>query len=283
MEMAATTVQPCPSSFIFFTQRQKTRLHNIIHLPFLPLPPSHLRRRFSSSAARDSNSRKRRRKWDSNAETIRAKDFTFNTQNNEDEDDEEEEDYDGETASSGILEEAIDSIWILKPFKSFGWGLPPILLSLLFANGPKAFLMALALTIGQSAIAFSFEKVSGKSQSKQKRKTRARKTKKYTSRRTVRNIKKEEQVHEGPKNKKGMKGYQSWVIDDQGTTSFGGWDELDGTEPTRTPSTMENGSKRTTKPKDRLSMNETESNEPLLLRLLIAVFPFLGSWTKLFW
>lgn len=113
MEMAATTVQPCPSSFIFFTQRQKTRLHNIIHSPFLPLPPPHLRRRFSSSAASDSNSRKRRRKWDSNAETIRAKDFTFNTQNNEDEDD-EEEDYDGETASSGILEEAIDSIWILK-------------------------------------------------------------------------------------------------------------------------------------------------------------------------
>ncbi|TYH55909.1 hypothetical protein ES332_D09G269900v1 [Gossypium tomentosum] len=283
MEMAATTVQPCPSSFIFFTQRQKTRLHNIIHFPFLLLPPSHLRRRFSSSAARDINSRKRRRKWDSNAETIRAKDFTFNTQNNEDEDDDEEEDYDGETASSGILEEAIDSIWILKAFKSFGWGLPPILLSLLFANGPKAFLMALALTIGRSALAFAFEKVLGKSQSKQKRKARARKTKKYTSRRTVRNIKKEEQVHEGPKNKKGMKGYQSWVVDDQGTTSFGGWDELDGTEPTRTPSRMENGSKRTTKPKDRLSMSETESNEPLLLRLLIAVFPFLGSWTKLFW
>ncbi|MBA0830907.1 hypothetical protein Goarm_015402 [Gossypium armourianum] len=171
----------------------------------------------------------------------------------------------------------------MQAFKSFGWGLPPILLSLLFANGPKAFLMALALTIGQSAIAFAFEKVFGKSRSKQKRKARARKTKKYTSRRTVRNIKKEEQVHEGPKNKKGMKGYQSWVVDDQGTTSFGGWDELDGTEPTRTPSTMENGSKRTTKPKDRLSMSETESNEPLLLRLLIAVFPFLGSWTKLFW
>lgn len=171
----------------------------------------------------------------------------------------------------------------MQVFKSFGWGLPPILLSLLFANGPKAFLMALAVTIGQSAIAFAFEKISGKSHSKQKRKARARKTKKYTSWRTVRNIKKEEQVHEGLKKKKGMKGYQSWVVDDQGTTSFGGWDELDGTEPTRTPSTMENGSKQTRKPKDRLSVSETESNEPLLLRLLIAVFPFLGSWTKLFW
>ncbi|GMI72083.1 hypothetical protein HRI_000877600 [Hibiscus trionum] len=281
---AATAPQPCPcssSSFIFFPKPQKTH----IHFPFYPPSPSHLRRRFSSSAARDSSSRKRR-KWDSNAETIRAKGFSFNTQQNEDEE-EEDDDYDeDERASSGI----VDSIWIFKVFKSYGWTLPPILLSLLFATGPKAFLTTLALPLGMSVITLAFEKILGKSQSKQKRKARVRKAKKYASRRTVRNVKREK-VHEDPNNIKGMKkGYQSWAVNDdslnmgdQGTSSFGGWDELDGMGSTRTPSAVENEPKQTVKVKDKLSMEQSKSNEPLLLRLLIAVFPFLSSWTKLFW
>ncbi|XVF38564.1 hypothetical protein REPUB_Repub20aG0113000 [Reevesia pubescens] len=291
--MAATQSCHC-SSFIFFTQKQKTHLHNFIHFSFCPLSPSHLRRHFSSYAARDSgnnNSRRRRRsKWDSNAETIRGKGFRFNTQNDFDEEDEEDEDYDEEMASSGILEDGIDSIWIFKVFKSYGWSLPPILLSLLFATGPKAFLMALALPLGQSAVTFAFEKLF-RSQSKQKRKARVRKKPKNTSRRTVKNVKMEEEQQEGRKSRKGMKGYQSWVVGDydsvneggNGAISFGGWDELDGVGSTRMPSTTESVSKRTTKEKDKLSMKQSKSDAPLLLRLLIAVFPFLGSWTKLFW
>ncbi|XP_039063532.1 uncharacterized protein LOC120208296 [Hibiscus syriacus] len=286
MEMAATATQTCPctsSSYIFFTQPQKSH----IHFPFHPPSPSLLRRRLSSSAARDSSSRKRR-KWDSNAETIRAKVFRFNTQENDDvEGDGEDDDYDDEMASSGI----IDSIWIFKVFKSYGWALPPILLSLLFATGPKAFLMALAFPLGQSAITLAFEMISRKSRSKHKRKARVRKAKRYASRRTVTNVEREEEVHKVPKNRKGMKGYQSWVVDDddslnerdQSTSSFGGWDELDGTGYTKTSSTLENGPKRTIKVKDKLSMEQSKSNEPFLLRLLLAVFPFLSSWTKLFW
>ncbi|XVF62756.1 hypothetical protein PTKIN_Ptkin09bG0033900 [Pterospermum kingtungense] len=321
MEMAATQAQPCAtSSLSFFTHNNKTHLHNIIHL----------RRRFSSYAAGDrsgSSSRKRRRrKWDSNAETIRAKSFRFNTQNEED-DEEEDDDYGEELANSGILEEAIDSIWILKVFKSYGWALPVILLSLLFATGPKAFLMALALPLGQSAVTLAFEKLSGRSQRKQKPKARLRKKTRSRFRRTVRNVKMEEEVQEGHQSRKETSDYQSWVVSDdisvnegnQGSTGFGGWDELDGLGPTRMPSTMASGSKRTTtekrnlsmkesksdeldgmgpmrmpstmgsgskrttKEKGNLSMKESKSNEPLLLRLLIAVFPFLGSWTKLFW
>lgn len=107
MEMAAAQQYATYSSLSLLTHNNKTHLHNLIHL----------RRRFSSYAAGDrssSSSRKRRRrKWDSNAETIRAKSFRFKTQNEEDEE-EEDDDYDEEIANSGILEEAIDSIWILK-------------------------------------------------------------------------------------------------------------------------------------------------------------------------
>ncbi|KAE8717694.1 Small acidic protein 1 [Hibiscus syriacus] len=263
----------------FFTKLQKTS----IHFPFYPPSSSHLRRRFSSSAARDSSSRERR-KWDSNAETIHSKGFSFNTQQN---DDVEEDDCDDEMMNSEI----IDSIWIFKVFKSYGWTLPPILISLLFATGPKAFLMAPALPLGKSAITLAFKTISGKPRSKQKRNARVRKLKKYASRRTVRNVKREREEHEGSKNRKGMKeGYQSWTVDDnslnesdQGTSNSGGWDELDGMGSMRTPSAVENGRQQAAKVKDKSSMEQSKSNEPLLLRLLIAVFPFLSSWTKLFW
>ncbi|XP_022740350.1 uncharacterized protein LOC111292310 [Durio zibethinus] len=193
-------------------------------------------------------------------------------------------------ANSGILDEAIDSIWILKVFKSFGWTLPVILLSFLFATGPKAFLMALALPLGQSAITLALERFLGRSQNKQKRKVRVRKKPKNTSRRTVKNVKMEEEVQEGQKSRKGRRDYQSWIVSDDGSpneggnaaTNFGGWDELDGMGSMKMP-TMENGSKRTSKEEGKLSMKESNNDAPLLLRLLIAVFPFLGSWTKMFW
>ncbi|KAE8698336.1 Small acidic protein 1 [Hibiscus syriacus] len=163
-------------------------------------------------------------------------------------------------------------------FKSYGWTLPPVLISLLFATGPKAFLLALALHLGQSAITLAFEKISGKARSKQKRKARVRKAKKYASRRTVRNVKGEREEHEGSKNRKRMKkGYQSWTVNedslnksDRGTSSCGGWDELDGMGSMRTLSAVENGQKRTAKVRDKLSMEQSKSNEPFLLRLLIA-------------
>ena len=178
----------------------------------------------------------------------------------------------------------------MQVFKSFGWMLPVILLSM-FATGPKAFLMALALPLGQSAITLAFEKLLGSSQNKQKRKVRVRKKTKNTFQRPVRNVKMEEEVQEGQKSRKRRKDYQSWVVSDDGSvneggngaTSFGGWDELDGMGSMRMSSTMANGSKRTSKEKGKLSMTESKNDAPLLLRLLIAVFPFLGSWTRLFW
>ena len=110
----------------------------------------------------------------------------------------------------------------MQVFKSFGWTLPVILLSLFFATGPKAFLMALALPLGQSAITLAFEKLFGRSQSKRKRKARARKKTKNTFRSTGRNVKMEEEVQEGQKSRKGTKDYQSWVVSDDGSVNEGG-------------------------------------------------------------
>ncbi|OMO95286.1 hypothetical protein COLO4_16006 [Corchorus olitorius] len=288
MEMAVEPWRLCSPSFIFLPNQNKSHLHQLIYFPFCPLSHSHLHRRFCSYAAGDNSSSRRRgrSKWDSNAETIRAKGFSFNTQN---EDDDNEEEYE-EMASSGILEEAIDSIWILKVFKSFGWTLPPILLSILFATGPKAFLMALAVPLGQSAITLAFQKLVGMSQGKQKRKARVRRKTKNTSPRTVKKAKMKEQAQEGQKSRKRTKDYQSWVVSDdtsvnesgQDASSFGGWDELDGMGSMRVSSTVASGSKTTSEEKGKLSMKRSTNDAPLLLRLLIAVFPFLGSWTKLF-
>ncbi|KEH31032.1 hypothetical protein MTR_4g088590 [Medicago truncatula] len=60
----------------------------------------------------------------------------------------------------------------IQVFKSYGWTLPIILASWLLSTGPKAFLMALAIALGQSALALAFEKLWGRTESKPKRKCR---------------------------------------------------------------------------------------------------------------
>ncbi|XP_043697445.1 uncharacterized protein LOC122648276, partial [Telopea speciosissima] len=109
--------------------------------------------------------------WDSNAEDLRSGRFKFKYDEESIGEDEEDGEYDEDLGfrkrrkqqrswwqdnswsemdqQPGVLEEAIDSIWIFKVFKSFGWLLPAIIVSLLLDTGPKAFLMAMALPLGQ--------------------------------------------------------------------------------------------------------------------------------------
>ncbi|XP_028773455.1 uncharacterized protein LOC114730538 [Neltuma alba] len=240
-------------------------------------------------------------RWDSNAEAVRDRKFNFNFRGkgaDEDEDDDEEEyekkrrwwwsdeppEFEEET--SWTWEDAIDSVWIFKVFKSYGWTFPIIILSWLVATGPKAFLMALALPLGQSALALAFEKLWGRDKSKPKRKSRMRR--KPTAR-TVRGTKVQEEPEpeETQRRRKGKTSYQSWVDngsvgkDEQSAPSFGGWDDLDRTGPTTRSSRGGNGSERLTEEKGKLSRAVRKSDRPLLVRLLIALFPFLGSWTKM--
>ncbi|XP_010940702.1 uncharacterized protein [Elaeis guineensis] len=93
------------------------------------------------------------------------------------------------------------------------------------------------------------------------------------------------------------RGYQSWVSADGGSPanvsdsrrpSFGGWDELDRQgDPlkgsVRGQQATANRSPPNAEPvkMGRLSKRGRYRDVPLFLRLLIAVFPFLGSWTRI--
>lgn len=237
-------------------------------------------------------------RWDSNAETFRPP--TFNKQqqqgygkkrrwwsddNSEFEDDDDDE-YQEEEASNGIWEQVVDSVWILKVFRSYGWTLPVILASWLLSSGPKAFLMALVLPLGQSALALAFEKLWGQAESKPKRKYRMKRKPRPGNRTRV-----DREPGENLKTGKGKRGYQSWVVEndngsfDRGSQekapSFGGWDDLERSRPATKSARAMDGSQRMPMEGGRLSRRERKSDTPLLLRLLIAIFPFLGSWTKM--
>ena len=78
-----------------------------------------------------------------------------------------------ERTSGGLWDEATDySLWVFESFKSYGWTLPFIPLSSLLANDPNAFLMALVLPLGQTALSLLFEKLWGMPESKPKRKVK---------------------------------------------------------------------------------------------------------------
>lgn len=169
-------------------------------------------------------------------------------------------------------------------FKSYGWAFPFIIISLLLSSGPKAFLMALALPLGQSALSLAFEKLWGRTERRPKRKSRMRRRPPATSEGSVK-MDEEETYDEDQETDNKKMGYQSWVVEndvsvgnsDEAASSLGGWDDLERMQSERRQS------RRKSRRKGKLSRRERNSDTPLLLRLLIAVFPFLGSWTKIFW
>ncbi|XP_061358917.1 uncharacterized protein LOC133303075 [Gastrolobium bilobum] len=284
------TLHQC--SILFFLGHHPRPPQTCPWRPFHPKPFSH---------SRISCSNNNFPRWDSNAETFKPRNFNFNStrgkpQEQEDEDEEEEEEYGKkrrwwsdespgiEEGASGVWEEAIDSMWVFKVFKSYGWMLPIILISWLVSSGPKAFLMALALPLGQSALSLAFEKLWGRSESKPKRKYRMRRKPSTTNGARVK-----EEPEENQKTRKGKTGYQSWVVGNNGSAdmgsrkapNFGGWDDLERSRPAPRSSRVMDGSQSMPMEAGRLSRRERKSDTPLLLRLLIAIFPFLGTWTKM--
>lgn len=176
--------------------------------------------------------------------------------------------------------------WWVQVFRSYGWMLPAIIISLLLSTGPKAFLMALALPLGQSAVSLAFEKLFGRAQRSPRRNPRPRKKKPFASPASAVEIEEEEWA-KSRETRKGNMGYRSWEIGNDGSStgegvesgsSFNGWDEL---EDIRRKARTAGASRRTPGVKSKLSRRERRKDTPLFLRLLIAVFPFLGSWTKM--
>lgn len=169
----------------------------------------------------------------------------------------------------GVLEQVVGSLWIFKVVRFYGWWLSPILISMLLATGPKAFLLAFASTMGLSLLILAFTKLQGliNSPNRRFRSKKKKTTKEY-----------EEE-------------YRSWVSFDgeksnseEGFSDFSdfrGWDEIGGEEVFSERTTRRDA--RRSRPRREKSFTRREGGDemPLLLRLLVAVFPFLGSWTKM--
>ncbi|VFQ65945.1 unnamed protein product [Cuscuta campestris] len=157
-------------------------------------------------------------RWNSNTETFRTRNFSFN----------EEEEYEGEDCFLDILDEFIDSIWVLKVFKPYFWALPPIILSLLLANGLIAFVITLALLVGQSVLIFALQKLWGVTQTNLglKSKERPRSRTPINSNMGGR--------RRNPNTRKRKMGHRLWTQKadvsvggfDEDAPTFGGWDEL---------------------------------------------------------
>eukprot|EP00268_Persea_americana_P003890 TRINITY_DN11191_c0_g1_i1.p1 TRINITY_DN11191_c0_g1~~TRINITY_DN11191_c0_g1_i1.p1 ORF type:complete len:317 (-),score=54.08 TRINITY_DN11191_c0_g1_i1:2877-3827(-) len=185
----------------------------------------------------------------------------------------------------------LDRIWFVKVFQSYGWMLPAIIISMLLATGPKAFLMALALPLGQTAISLAVDKLWGTTRDAPRRTSKARK-KPFA--RAASPAGREDSMSYS--NGKERSGFQSWVetVDEVVEKDanprglrFGGWDALDrrgesSNGSASQPSQTEGKSHRLQpEKKGKLTRGGRYTGVPLFIRLLIAVFPFLGSWTRI--
>lgn len=177
--------------------------------------------------------------------------------------------------------------------------LPAIVISLVLGTGPNAFIMALAVPLGQTALSLVFDKVSGWSSKSWRSAPRARaKTKKKPFTRSGNNVRSNKGKQEANKTAAAAAGgsggeekasYSSWLNTDGGVRDkgakrvpkYGGWDQLDDQVETRkrTPRQKGNGIPKQQK-KAKFSRIGRVRETPLLLRLLIAVFPFLRSWSR---
>lgn len=86
-------------------------------------------------------------------------------------------------------------------------------------------------------------------------------------------------------------GYQSWVpqdedlkdASDKDVPNYGGWDELInlGSQSSAQTTGGSSNKRPSSEEESSLSSRMSKSDTPLLLRLLISVFPFFSSWTKM--
>ncbi|XP_060186325.1 uncharacterized protein LOC132615732 [Lycium barbarum] len=197
------------------------------------------------------------------------------------EDDEEEEArfVDG----FGAVEGSIGFAWVIKVFRAFGWMLPAIIMSAVLGTGTNTIIMAIALPLAQSALSLLMDAIWGWSDEgpRSKYKKKKRRYARAASNPGIR-------MGKGQNTRNGKGDYQSsnGASDRKNSGSnlnFGGWDELDNHGMEREQKKPIN--RRPAQPRQltdgKLSKRIGRRETPLLLRLLFAVFPFLGSWTKL--
>ncbi|RAL43690.1 unnamed protein product [Cuscuta campestris] len=183
----------------------------------------------------------------------------------------DDEDFDG----FGALEGSIGFSWIFKVLKAFGWMVPAVIVSTLSGGngGTNTIFMALALPLAQSAFSLLLDTFSGGTSSYDRRRpkppTRTKKQQPYATTDVRRRGGGEEKAEN----------------ENEATTkqSFGGWDELDDYHPRVANEAPEKMSRVRNQDEGKLGRRRgNRKNETsLLLRLLMAIFPPLGSWRKL--
>ncbi|KAL2482105.1 uncharacterized protein Fot_43549 [Forsythia ovata] len=189
----------------------------------------------------------------------------------------------------GILEGSTGFNWIFKVFRAFGWILPAIFISLLLGTGPSAIIMALALPLAQSALSLVAGTLWGRSGDTSRPKSKGKKWP-YTGATSNTRVGKEK--GKNPQTRKKEAGdYRSWAAANnvsaksgkRNQQNFGGWDDLDEqTRVDKVPNTVPVVKANEPRVQDKIKMSRrTKRDTPLLVRLLIAVFPFLGFWTKM--
>ncbi|KAK3128146.1 hypothetical protein QOZ80_6BG0457570 [Eleusine coracana subsp. coracana] len=242
----------------------------------------------------------------------------------EQEEEEEYEDFFSDSRSGSFGGELFDEPWFSKVFKTYGFLLPVMLASMLVATGPRAFLMAMAIPLVQSAVSFLLDAIWGRNG--RRRQTPFQEEEEYDE---EEDFPEDSSDFAGGRARSSSSGrnyygerrrpqsYQSWVSDDFAAAAaaaadkddystkkssggakidgFGGWDELldknDGgnkaagsSHRTRAADAAAQGpgaplSRRRDR-RGRMS-NSKYKQAPLFMRLMVAVFPFLGSWFRL--
>ncbi|KAI3459057.1 hypothetical protein Pfo_015720 [Paulownia fortunei] len=199
------------------------------------------------------------------------------------------EEDDEEDGGFGILEAYIGFNWVFKVFRAFGWMIPAVILSLLLGTGPNAIIMALALPLAQSALSLAADTLWGRSDETPRPKTKSKK-RPFAGAPGRTKVRKEKDIRTQTGKEAGN--YKSWVDannvsanrEKRNPQNFGGWDELDNQvradkEPCVAPVKQANEPRA----QERVKISRrTKGDTPLLMRLLIAMFPYLGFWTKLF-
>ncbi|CAA7041121.1 unnamed protein product [Microthlaspi erraticum] len=178
----------------------------------------------------------------------------------------DDDDYDD------LMNDEDDWSMVFEVFKTISWMLAPIGISLLLGTDSNAGLMALAVPLVQSLFSLVVNKVLSRPGIRPMRRSR-----RDTFSRT-RKARREEYMGGGVD--KGD--YKSWMVGDDADSNslgsmYGGWDDLDKLREIRNDEDVRQKQQFKRKASPRWRVKE----KPLLLRMLIAAFPFLSSWTKL--
>ncbi|XP_021772715.1 uncharacterized protein LOC110736725 [Chenopodium quinoa] len=246
---------------------------------------------FSSKFCCSSSSRPN---WGSNFDASQRRKFEFEDEfgrrekrrkswwSDDDDDDDEEEEFGFWKDSSPAID------WFFKIAKAFGWMVPIVLLSTVLDTGPNSLMMALVLPLGQTALSLVMDKLWEDPSSSQNFRPQSRPRSKSKTRSRSRSKGYARKARSRPRPVNGdYSDYKSWEAakkDGRPDSKFGGWDELDQEVSRSNSFTDEQKQKADAPPRgysdtDKLSRT-LNKDKPLFIRLLIAVFPILGSWTR---